>query len=227
MDKRIAYKIVFDCETCPIDRTIEEVTPSNMLCYDYGWQVVDKRGNVYRRRSFINRDIFIKERERMQSAYYANKIPQYWRDVWDGKRKMASYYEIVKAFREDVAEFNVKQVYAHNMRFDYGATNNTARYLTNSKYKYFFPYGMEICDTLKMARDVFGKMKTYLEFCETNHYTTKNGKPRFTAEILYRYISGNNEFIEQHTGLEDVEIETEILVRCYRSHKKMRRALYS
>ena len=30
-----------------------------------------------------------------------------------------------------------------------------------------------------------------------------------TAEIVWRYISGNNEFEESHTGLEDVLIEAE------------------
>ena len=35
-----------------------------------------------------------------------------------------------------------------------------------------------------------------------------------TAEILYRYISGNNDFIEAHTALKDAEIEAEILECC-------------
>ena len=47
-------------------------------------------------------------------------------------------------------------------------------------------------------------------------YLTKNGRKRYTAEILYRFISGNNEFTEEHTGLADVLIEKEILVECLR-----------
>jgi hypothetical protein len=35
-----------------------------------------------------------------------------------------------------------------------------------------------------------------------------------TAEILYRYLSGDNDFEEQHTGLADVMIEKEIFKAC-------------
>jgi hypothetical protein len=42
-----------------------------------------------------------------------------------------------------------------------------------------------------------------------------------TAEILYRYITGNLEFEESHTGLEDVDIERQILAYCFAKHKAM------
>ena len=112
------------------------------------------------------------------------------------------------------------------MRFDYGVLNNTQRWLTKSKYRYFFPKELEICDTLKMARDVVAKTPTYKKFCKENGYLTKNNQVKLTAEILYRYITQDMEFIESHTGLEDVLIEKEILRYCYAKHKKMRRLLY-
>lgn len=226
MDKRISYKIVIDTETCPVDKDFEGVTPQNMFVYDCGWAVVDKRGKVYKTRSFINADIFLDEKALMKSAYYADKIPMYWDEIKAGKRILTSWYNIRKTFLEDIEEYGVKQVFAHNMRFDYGTLNNTARWLTKSKSRYFFPFEVEICDTLKMARDVIGKMPTYRRFCESNGYLTKRGQLRFTAEILYRFISGNNDFIESHTGLEDVLIEKDIMSYCYRQHKKMRRLLW-
>jgi hypothetical protein len=64
MDKRINYKIVLDTETCPIDKDLNEVVPSNMWVYDCGWAVVDKRGKVYKTRSFVN-EKFNKERHRI------------------------------------------------------------------------------------------------------------------------------------------------------------------
>ena len=51
-------------------------------------------------------------------------------------------------------------------------------------------------------------------------------QPRFKEEILYRFINGNNDFIENHTGLEDVMIEKEILAYCFRQHKAMRKGLF-
>ena len=226
MDKRISYKIVLDTETCPIDIDFEGVSPQNMLVYDCGWAVVDKRGKVYKTRSFINADIFLKEKELMNSAYYANKIPMYWEQIKRGERILTSFYNIRKTLLEDIAEFEVKEIFAHNMRFDYGTLNTTQRWVTKSQYRYFFPYGIEICDTLKMARDVIAKMPTYQRFCKENGYLTKNGQYRLTAEIIYRFISKNNDFIESHTGLEDVLIEKEILAYCYKQRKKMRKKLW-
>ena len=77
-----------------------------------------------------------------------------------------------------------------------------------------------------MAKSVMGKMPTYLQFCEENGYLTKSGQPRFTAEICYRFISKESGFVEAHTGLEDVEIETEILRYCHRQHKPMKKKLW-
>ena len=36
MDRRIAYRIVLDTETCPMDKDFEGVSPQNMLVYDCG-----------------------------------------------------------------------------------------------------------------------------------------------------------------------------------------------
>jgi hypothetical protein len=127
----------------------------------------------------------------------------------------------------DMQEYSVKEIYAHNMRFDYGSLNNTQRYLTKSRYRFFFPYGVEICDTLRMARDVLGSMPTYRKFCEENGYLTKTGHARMTAEIIYRFITGDENFKESHTGLEDVMIEKDILAYCFRQHKKMNRLCFA
>ena len=226
MDKRINYKIVLDTETCPLEQT-DEVTPWNMFVYDIGWAIVDKRGKVYKTQSFINADIFLDEKELMKSAYYSEKIPKYWEDIKSGIRQLKSFYNIRKQLLEDIAEYRVKEIYAHNMRFDYGTLQNTQRWLTKSKYRYFFPKGIEICDTLKMARQVLKDSKMYRVWCEQNGYITKNNQCRFSAEVLYRYITGNDDFIESHTGLEDVMIEKDILAYCYSRHKKMVRQLWA
>ena len=162
----------------------------------------------------------------MQSSYYAEKIPKYWDDIASGKRILTSFYEIRMTLKNVCERYNVKKIFAHNMRFDYGTLNNTQRWLTKSKYRYFFPYGLEICDTLKMARDVICKMPSYRRFCEENGYLTKTNQLRVTAEILYRFITKDNNFIESHTGLEDVMIEKEICHYCYRQHKSMRIGLW-
>ena len=80
-----------------------------------------------------------------------------------------------------------------------------------------------------MSRQVIGKQKSYIRFCNEKGYMTKHKAPqcRLTAEILYRYISGIEDFDEAHTGLEDVLIETVIFAHCLRQHKKMEKRLYT
>jgi hypothetical protein len=59
-----------------------------------------------------------------------------------------------------------------------------------------------------------------------NGYTMKNGRPRATAEILTKYLEGNKEYTEEHTGLADVMIEKEITAHCFRQHKPMRKKCF-
>ena len=228
MDKRKSYYIILDTETC--NGLIEEdkLNLSCSLVYDIGWQVIDKKGNVNESYSFCVKEIFEDEKELMTSAYYANKIPQYLIEIAEGKRVIEKFFNIRKILFENCRKYNVKAISAHNMRFDYNALNNTQRWLTKSKYRYFMPYGVQLFDTMFMALDTIAKQKGYIRYCKENNYMTKHKipRPRVTAEILYRYISGNDNFIEKHTGLEDVEIEVEIFVVCMSKHKKMRKLLF-
>ena len=65
-----------------------------------------------------------------------------------------------------------------------------------------------------MARQLLKSDDDYGTFCYENDYLTKNGCRRYTAEIIYRWLSGCGEFEESHTGLEDVKIEREIFNFC-------------
>lgn len=228
IDKRKKYLIGLDTETCNgLMGEDGKLDLSQSLVYDIGWQVVDKKGKVYRTRSFVVAEIFL-DKELMKGAYYAEKIPQYWKDIKNGKRILTSFRKIRWIFTCDRKEFNCQTVFAHNAYFDYNALNNTIRLLTGSKYRYFMPYCVEWWDTLKMSRDVFSKSPMYSVYCQKNGYLTAHKVPqnRLTAEILWRYISGNPDFLESHTGLEDVQIETKILVHCLKTHKKIRKALF-
>ncbi len=195
------------------------------LCYDVGFAVIDEVGNVYESYSFVVADIFL-DKELMKSAYFADKIPAYWEDIKSGKRELKTFRNIKKAFADCVKRNEVEIVLAHNARFDYRSLNLTLRYLTCSKQRFFFPFGTTIWDTLKMSREVLKNDASYGEFCYSNEYLTKKMCKRFTAEIIYRFLTGNNSFEESHTGLEDVLIEKEIFVFCLKKNPKIDGALW-
>lgn len=198
----------------------------NPLCYNIAWKVIDRHGNVYAEGNFINRDIFFGMPDLMNTAYYANKIPQYLEQIAGGEIKVASWYEIKKVFTAMCEAYNVKAVIAHNARFDYRSCSMTQRYETCSKYRYFFPKGVEIWDTLAMAKDVLNQMPTYCKWCLENGYVKKNGEPRHTAEIIYQFIIKDIDFVEEHKAMEDVNIECEIFWYLTRQKKKMTRKCF-
>ncbi len=189
------------------------------FAYDVGFAVVKATGEVLEAHSYVVADIFL-DNELMASAYFADKIPQYWEDIKNGKRILRRFKTIKSILRDVVAQYGIRYVVAHNASFDYRSLNYTQRLLTSSKYRYFLPWGVKIWDTLKMARECLGKDEQYKQFCIDNGYTYgKEEKPqlRFTAEIIYRYLTGNLDFVEEHTGLEDVLIEKDILAYCIKN----------
>ena len=227
IDKRRTYLIMGDTETCNTRMENGKLDMRDVLVYDFGFAVCDKQGRVYEKYSFIIKEIFFGMKDLMKTSYYAEKLPQYYEEIRNGQRKVVSLYEARKILADIMKKYNTNIFVAHNARFDDNALKVTERYTTKSKYRYFLPFGTEVWDTRKMANDTICKQKTYKKFCEENGYLTKNGQVRKTAEILYRYITKNNNFTESHTGLEDVMIEKEILAHCFRQHKAMRKKLYA
>lgn len=181
------------------------------IVYDVGYQIFSLSEGVLCERSFVNADIFL-DKELMSTAYFIDKVPAYWDEIKSGQRILKSWRNIKKQLCLDCELFNVKYACAHNARFDYKALHTTQRYITTSKRRWVLPYGIEWLDTLKMSRTALPS--EYERFCIENEYLTKNGCPRYTAEIIYRWLSGTNNFEESHTGLEDVKIERQIFEYC-------------
>lgn len=135
MDRRINYLIGLDTETCNGLIVDGKLDFSQSLVYDLGWAVTDKKGRIYKTRSYIIAEIFCEMKDVMKSAYYAKKIPHYWDDIKAGKRILASFWTVRRAFMDDVKEYGVKNVFAHNAGFDVRALNNTIRYITKSQFR--------------------------------------------------------------------------------------------
>lgn len=219
IDRRKTYYLTIDTETA---NSLEDP-----MMYDLGGAVHDRQGRVYETFSFVIYDIFCADRALFDTAYYAVKRPQYEADIAAGKRRIVSIYTARRHVADICRKYNIKAIIAHNARFDYRSTNYTLRYVTKSASRYFLPYGIPLWDTLKMAQDTICRQPTYIKWCQENDFCMKNGKPRATAEILYKYITQDTEFLEDHTGLEDVLIEKEIFAKCMAQHKSMRKSAWA
>ena len=129
IDHRIHYYLALDTETT---NGLEQP-----LVYDIGGAIVDKQGRVYETFSFVIRDIYIHERELMQTAYYVDKLPEYAADIREGKREMVNFMFAQRFILNLMEKYNVHDVAAYNAHFDRNALNTTVRWLTKSRVRYF------------------------------------------------------------------------------------------
>ena len=118
-------------------------------------------------------------------------------------------------------EYGVKKVGAYNMGFDKRALNNDVRYCTKSFCRWFFPYGTEYFCIWNMACQVLLNTTSYIKFALENGFVSEKGNIITNAECCYKFLTKNVDFEEEHTGLADVEIEMQILAKCFATHKKM------
>ena len=209
------YAIVLDTETA---NSINFPLP-----YDIGFCIVEiATGKIVGRFSLCVYEIYVMQKEMMKTAYYAEKLPQYEEELKNGKRKLVRLYTAKKLIADLMKEYNTNIVYAYNMNFDKRALNNDQKFVTNNRYKYFFPYGTEFRCIWHMACQVLLARPSYIKFALENGFVSEKGNILTNAECCYRYITKDPTFEEVHKGIDDVEIETEILMACRRQHKKMK-----
>lgn len=214
IDKRKKYLMVLDVETT--NNIMEKGAANDGLVYDIGFTITDKKGNIYAKRSFAVKEIF-EWTDLMNTAYYKQKLPLYFERLKKGLIEKASIWDIRKRIKKAIDMFNIKEVYAFNASFDYTTLNNTVRYLSGSACRWFFPYGIQICDIWHIACQVLGTQKTF----QWENVRNEKGNLITNAERMFAYLSQNEDFEEEHTGLADAIVETQILARCFSSHKSI------
>ena len=213
MSRKKEMFLVIDTETC---NTVEQPLP-----YDIGFAICDRMGNIAEERSYVVAETILDMKDTMKSAYFAEKIPNYWEDIKNGTREIKSIYKIRKEVKDLMNKYNVKKVGAYNMGFDKRALNNVMRYTTKSFCRWFFPFGTEFFCIWHLATQTLLQQKTFFKMAEKNGWFSEKGNLLTNAEVTYNYIKKMSDFQEEHKGLEDVKIEIEIMAYCFRQHKKM------
>lgn len=218
IDNRKNYYLVLDVETAN--------TIGQPLVYDLGFKLVDTMGRVYKQFSFVINEIFWDEKKiyknpkMMNSAYYAEKLPLYYKGIYETKEFTCKPLRYAKAVIDNICkEYNVKAICAYNATFDTKALRNTIRYVTKSETAEFLPIDVEIYDIWNMACETICNTNKYAKFCLENEYYSKANNMMTSAEVVYRYLTDNNEFEEAHTGLADVDIESEIMAKIFKSYR--------
>lgn len=211
------YFLVIDVETAN--------STDDALVYDLGLAVTDRQGNIYETASMVISDIFTDEVQLMNSAYYAEKIPSYHKGIQNHEFEITNFYQARRFVISIMEKYGIDTVAAYNAHFDSTALNTTQRWLTKSKYRYFFPYGTKIICIWHMACQVICTQKRYYKFCQNNDFVSPSGNIKTSAETVYAYMTKDVNFDESHTGLADVLIECQIMAKCFAQHKKMDKSI--
>jgi len=195
--------IVLDTETLGV---------SDPSVYDLGYVIYDSdTDGIIKARDYITSEIY-DDNNKMKSAYYADKLPTYEKRLSDGYCKKMKWAYILRILQRDINKYGVDRIYAYNSPFDTRAIAKTCeglRVKTN-------PTADGIKDIWKgLADPHITQTEDYINFCKENGFMTKHKTPRpqTKAETVYRYLTKQTDYIEEHTALEDSKIELAILLK--------------
>lgn len=123
LDKRRKYYLVLDCETATLPYANElpaqhkqTIAIAKPLIYDFAYTIVDKKGNIYDKKSFLISEIFSVPSV-FNTAYYAQKRPQYLEKLINKEIVLTDWNTATAIFEKDLAQ--VIAVGAYNSMFDF------------------------------------------------------------------------------------------------------------
>jgi hypothetical protein len=193
------YILVLDTETISLNKP---------FIYDLGYTIADTNGNIIKKKSYIISQVW-NNKELFATGYYANKKPLYYARLKSGYSKKVCWGNAMRYLANDIKKYGITEIYAYNSKFDSRALNFMCAW-----YKVVNGLGgMEILDIMDYIQPITNT-QDYTDFCQDNGFMTaqKKPQPQKKAETLYRYLTNNVDYEEEHTGLEDSLIELEILM---------------
>ena len=200
LDRRRKYYLVLDCETATLPYAAnfdaeakKKIAIAKPLIYDLGWQVIDRNGKVYRRKSYLISEIFSVPSV-FNTAYYASKRPIYIERLEKGETTLTDWRTAVKDLLSDIEQ--VESVGAYNSMFDFKkAIPFTETYINKLYSKDFYEWESfqnKICDGIASGR------KTRNESFDGDNFIFRNKKyPLFDVwGLSCKYILDNDEYRE-------------------------------
>lgn len=212
------FHLVIDTEATPVKQT-NGVNAKAMRVYDVGVVVADANGREVESYNAVAHEIFSNE-NLMNNAYYRSKLPFYYENIRNGSLPVKRWADIIADVSRLIERYNIGKVWAFNARFDRDAMDATTNYLSRCYFKRFPIGGAAWFDLAAWAGASICGTRKYARWSIENGLVSDKGTPRTTAEAVYRYITGDSGFIEDHTALSDARIECAILSSCIKRRRK-------
>ena len=123
LDRRRKYFMVLDCETATLPyahnfdgENRKKIAISKPLIYDFVWTIIDSKGIIYRRKSYLITEIFSVP-SIFNTAHYSSKRPLYLEKLAKGEITLTSWAMASADFEKDLQE--IIAVGAYNSMFDF------------------------------------------------------------------------------------------------------------
>ena len=197
----MGYVMVLDTETTGLDKC---------FCYDCSWVIMDKdSGEIINFKANVVEQVW-HNLPLFESAYYKEKRQKYIDMMRRHEAKMDKWGYIMREMKQDINKYSISEVYAYNSDFDDKVISyNCDWFKCNNPLE-----NIAVYDIWGYASQFITRYSDYTSFCESNERFTDTGNYKGSAEVVYQFITSNADFIEEHMGLFDSEIEAQILKTC-------------
>jgi hypothetical protein len=195
-----------------IETTKPTMKGENGFIFDISFAVFSRKDGI------IGKQGYIVEQHQHLVPYYADRLKKYADYQATGEYVIQPFEKIMAIMSAIVKKYNVEYVTAYNLQFDKDThiEKHCKRLGIESPFK-----DLKTFCIWQGAAETFGQRKSYKKFTNEHGFISEKGNRQSGAEIMYRYMKNEPEFVEEHTGLADVEIEIELLDRIIRQKKKM------
>ena len=144
------------------------------------------------------------------TAYYANKKNLYISRMRQRACVMDKFGYITQAMYRDIKEYDVHHAFAYNSSFDVRVFDWNCDW-----FKCINPLDtVQVHDIRGQVHKKIAFTKEYRAFCDEHGLYSESGNYSTTAESVYKFVSKNIAFTEEHTALADSLIELQILIEC-------------
>lgn len=188
---------VFDTETVNLEKP---------FCYNIGYLIYDTElDEILVKHDYIVEQVWHNPML-FTTAYYANKKEKYISAMRGKTATLEKFGYIMQQMKRDFKAYEVENAFAYNSPFDEKVFDYNCDW-----FKCINPFDNIMIYDIRGYAHQYIVTDKYKAFCDKYSLYTETGNYSTTAEAMFRYISGNTTFDEEHTALADSEIELEIL----------------
>ena len=188
------------------------------LIYDFGYVIMNRDGErLTEYQSCVNE--IITKPDLMMSAFYAKKIFSFYIPRFaDGTLNLDFWVHILNRLEDDIVKYNVNTICAYNAKFDFRALKTTNELLG---FGDFFDKPIRVLCLWESACELIMNNRNYKKVARDLGWVTDKGNIRTSAEMAFRYVQHDFDFVESHTALEDARIESILLADMFKKKKKL------